>query len=98
MIVHDWNKLNDKVLMFIENEEWVGIPENKKQQLLLDLKDPRNIETTLHFANDCDMIKLKLLRSDSPTKITKIKQWVLIGGISNILKTDFKAINWPPLS
>ena len=86
MLVRHWKHLQPQVTDFIETEEWVGIPENKRQQMLSDLKDPENMETTLHFSPGCDMIKLKIYRPDGPTSMKKLLKWVFILGISDILK------------
>ena len=86
MLVRHWNKLSSEITDFIETEEWVGIPENKKQQMLLDLKDPGNMEATLHFSPGCDMIKFKIYRPNGPTQMHKMAKWVFIMGIADQLK------------
>ena len=67
MLIYHWNHLPENITNLVETEEWVGIPENKKQQMLSDLKDPENMETTLHYSKGCDMIKLKVYRPNGPT-------------------------------
>ena len=91
MLVRHWNKLDPVITDFIETEEWVGIPENKKQEMLFDLKDPENMETTLHFSPGCDMIKLKIYRPNGPTQMNKMAKWVFILGISDQLKKHGRA-------
>ena len=85
MLIFHWNHLPEEIKDFVATEEWVGIPENKKQQMLSDLKDPENMETTLHYSKGCDMIKLKVYRPNGPTVMKKFVKWVFILGISEEL-------------
>ena len=93
MIVYVWDELSQEAINFIRIEEWVGVPDRKKQQMLLDLEDPRNMETTLHFTPGCDMIKIKLYRPESPTKMLKLVKWVLILGVADRLRQSDNNIN-----
>lgn len=86
MLVRHWKNLAPEITDFIETEEWVGIPENKRQQMLSDLKDPENMEATLLFSPGCDMIKFKIYRPNGPTQMNKMVKWVFILGIADILK------------
>ena len=85
MLVRHWKNLHGNIKNFIETEEWVGIPEEKRQRMLSDLKDPENMQTTLQYSKGCDMIKLKIYRPDGPTVMNKMVKWVFILGISEIL-------------
>ena len=85
-MVRHWKNLAPEITDFIETEEWVGIPENKRQQMLSDLKDPENMEATLHFSPGCDMIKFKIYRPNGPTQMNKMAKWVFILGIADRLK------------
>ena len=93
MFVRYWSKLDENTANFVKTEEWVGVPDRKKQQMLLDLEDPRNMETTLHFTPGCDMIKIKLYRPESPTKMLKLVKWVLILGVADRLRQSDNNIN-----
>ena len=93
MFVRYWSKLDENTVNFVKTEEWVGVPDRKKQQMLLDLEDPRNMETTLHFTPGCDMIKIKLYRPESPTKMLKLAKWVLILGVADRLRQSDNNIN-----
>ena len=85
MIVYVWDELSQEAINFIRIEEWVGVPDKQKQQMLLDLEDPRNIEKTLQYSEGCDMIRIKFYRPESPTKMAKFKKWIFILGISKKL-------------
>lgn len=91
MLIFHWNHLPEEITDFVATEEWVGIPENKRQQMLSDLKDPENMETTLHYAKGCDMIKLKVYRPQGPTVMNKFVKWIFIMGIGE------KIDNWQNL-
>ena len=82
MIVRNWKDLNQNIKDFISTEEWVGVPEEKRQQVLSDLEDPMNMQTTLHYSEGCDMVKLKIYRPESPTIMNKMVKWIFILGIS----------------
>ena len=85
MLIYHWKYLPDEIQNLVETEEWVGIPEKKKQQMLSDLKDPANMETTLHHSKGCDMIKLKVYRPNGPTVMNKFAKWIFILGISDAI-------------
>ena len=86
MLVRHWTKLPENITDFVKTEEWVGIPDRKKQQMLLDLEDPSNMEETLHYSPGCDMIKIKIYRPESPTKMLKLVKWVFILGVAERLR------------
>ena len=88
MIKIDWAALKTDVTDFIETEEWVQVPDNKKQQMLLDLKDPENMETTLRYSPGCDMIMFKIYRPNGLTKMNKLVRWVFIPGVAKRLELE----------
>ena len=85
MLIYHWKHLSEEIQNLVETEEWVGIPERKKQQMLSDLKDPENMETTLHYSRGCDMIKLKVYRPKGPTVMNKFVKWIFILGIGDAI-------------
>ena len=82
MIKFEWNKLAFQIKDFIETEEWIQVSENEKQRMLLDLKDPRNMETTLRYSKGCDLVKLKIYRPTDLTKMSKFEKWIFIPRIA----------------
>ena len=77
-----WSDLNHEIISSLENEEWVQVPYEKKQQVLQDLRNPENMETVLRYNPGYDMINFKIYRPDGLTKMAKFTMWALIPGIS----------------
>ena len=87
MLKISWADLNHEIISYLENEEWVLVPSNKKQRVLLDLRNPENMEAVLRYKPGCDMINFKIYRPDGLTKMSKFTTWVLIPGISKEIST-----------
>ena len=86
MEVIAWSDLAIEIRNYIETEEWVQVKQNKRQQVLEDLRDPKNMVTLLRFRPGHDMINLKVYRPDGLTKMTTFKLWVFIPGISDLIR------------
>ena len=87
MLKLQWNDLNHEIIAFLENEEWVLVPRDKKQRVLEDLRNPENMEAVLRYSPGCDMINFKIYRPDGLTKMSKFTTWVFIPGVSKELST-----------
>ena len=83
-----WSDLSAQITNYIETEEWVQIPREKRQQVLEDLRDPKNMVTLFRFRPGCDMVNFKIYRPEGLTKMAKFKFWVFIPGISDLIKEN----------
>ena len=83
-----WSEMSTQLLSFIETEEWVQVPMEKKQKILEDLRDPTNMLGMLRFRPGCDMISFKIYRPDGLTKMAKFTTWVFIPGISELIAKE----------
>ena len=81
-----WSDLPNQISNYIETEEWVQVPQEKRQQVLEDLQDPKNMVTLFRFRPGCDMVNFKIYRPDGLTKMAKFNFWVFIPGISDLIK------------
>ena len=88
MLKISWADLNQEIISYLENEEWVLVPNDKKQRVLSDLRNPENMEAVLRYNPGCDMINLKIYRPDGLTKMSKFTTWVFIPGISSEISSS----------
>ena len=82
-----WTELLPEIIAYLENEEWILVPSDKKQKIWMDLRNPENLETYIKYSPGCDMINFKIYRPDGLTKMSKFTTWVFIPGISAKLST-----------
>lgn len=80
-----WTDLSPTAVSFIENEDWVNITEEKKSEMLFDLRHPENMVTIVRYATGHDMINFKIYRPNGLTKMQKFGKWIFIPGIAEIL-------------
>ena len=83
-----WSDLPAQITNYIETEEWVQVPREKRQQVLEDLRDPKNMVTLFRFCSGCDMVNFKIYRPNGLTKMVKFKFWVFIPGISDLIQEN----------
>ena len=90
-----WGDLKAEVLDFIETEEWVQITQERKNEMLVDLKNPENMLAYLRYSSGHDFVNFKIYRPDGIDKMAKYSKWVFIPGICEVIekaqRTSFAA-------
>ena len=85
-----WADISAEVLAFLENEEWVQITQERKSEMLADLRNPENMLAYLRYSKGHDFVNFKIYRPDGINKMAKYSKWVFIPGVAEIIEKDQK--------
>lgn len=87
-----WDDLSPQVVSHMENEDWVNITNEKKSEMLGDLRHPENMVAIVRFVPGHDMINFKIYRPNGLTRMQKFAKWIFIPGIAEHLEQGQKTL------